>query len=384
MEIVCKYCKKVFVADNKSRNYCSTSCGLKHRAQKNHNKYYEDRLCPICNKKFHIRIKSKKKTCSRKCGVLASKNLKIKNEIRICAFCGKEFVVKPSKKQNTCSHICASKKMWENSENIEERRKTSSIWMKKIGKNNKGKDPWNKGQRGKQEAWNKQERYIFKCKICHRDYESYFKNGNARRSTCGSIYCKQAKVPLPIDHNIDVDNWIEPVKKLRCKICAKEFEVQLGRSGRIKGWKQKRGKGKKKLYTCSEDCFNVLRSKLLIQIEGKGCDTEPELEMEFFLKENKIRHQKQYWQRDGKRIFFYDFILWDYNILLEVDGDYWHANPKFYTTMNESQKKTVANDKHKERLAKERGFVIFRAWQSELKERQLDLLNLIRALEKGK
>jgi len=377
----CNFCNKYFESKQNNRKFCSKSCGAKYRAQRNHNKYYEDRICLICGKKFNRRKKIKNKTCSKKCGLKLSGIKKRKRINKVCEICGENFETIPSSDQTTCSIGCGQKKNWKLAKKDGLRKKNASKNMKKIGESNKGKDPWNKGLKGKQKAWNKRERINFKCKICHRDYESYLKNGKPRKITCGSIYCKQAKIPLPKKHKIDVDNWIEPVKKMRCKICAKEFEVLLGRSGLIKGWKHKRGKGKKKLYTCSKECFEILRAKLLVNNNGcKCCDTKPELEAEKLLKENNIRYKKQYWQRDGKRIVFYDFILWDYNLLLEIDGDYWHANPKFFSTMNEAQRKNVNNDKYKEKLAKNRDFLLFRIWESEIEERFEILIKLLKSL----
>jgi len=72
MEFICEYCHDVFESDKPLRKYCSKSCGLKHRAKINHDLLYEDRLCSIYNKKFHIRKKSKKKTSSRECGYKSS------------------------------------------------------------------------------------------------------------------------------------------------------------------------------------------------------------------------------------------------------------------------------------------------------------------------
>jgi G:T-mismatch repair DNA endonuclease (very short patch repair protein) len=383
MNIICEYCKETFETDNQKRKYCSKSCGLKHRAQKNHDLYYEDRICSICGKSFHVRKKSKKKTCSSKCGNKSSGNKKRHKDIeRVCEVCENVFKVKMNSKRVTCSRKCGNTRSWSLVPKDDKRRTDHIELMRNIGKKNIGGDPWNKGVVGAQEAWNKLDRIIYKCKVCHRDYETYVKNDNPRRSTCGSIYCTQAKVPLPKDHDVDVDNWTEPTKKFRCKICGKEFEVLLGRSGRIKGWKHKRGKGKKKLLTCSEDCFNVLRSMLLMECGSKSCDTKPELEVEKRLKEHKVRYRKQYWQRTDKRIVFYDFILWDYNLLLEVDGDYWHANPKIYSILNEAQSKNVKNDKFKERLAKDRGFLIFRIWESEIPEKFEKLLELLKTLKK--
>jgi hypothetical protein len=43
--------------------------------------------------------------------------------------------------------------------------------------------------------------------------------------------------------------------------------------------------------------------------------------------------------------FDYDFYIPDKNLLIEIDGDYWHGNPTIYTELNNIQKKNKGLDK---------------------------------------
>lgn len=54
-------------------------------------------------------------------------------------------------------------------------------------------------------------------------------------------------------------------------------------------------------------------------------DSLLEERIERILKENNIRYRRCFWLYHHP----YDFIIGNH-ILLEVNGDYWHANPKFY------------------------------------------------------
>lgn len=43
-----------------------------------------------------------------------------------------------------------------------------------------------------------------------------------------------------------------------------------------------------------------------------------------------IRYEEEYYLKGGESRYFFDFFLIDHNVMIEVQGDYWHANPKIY------------------------------------------------------
>jgi very-short-patch-repair endonuclease len=63
----------------------------------------------------------------------------------------------------------------------------------------------------------------------------------------------------------------------------------------------------------------------------------------------------------------YDFYLEDYNMLIEVDGDYFHCNPEVFEEANKMQIRNQKNDKFKDVLAKGLGYLIERVWENDLK-----------------
>jgi G:T-mismatch repair DNA endonuclease (very short patch repair protein) len=95
-------------------------------------------------------------------------------------------------------------------------------------------------------------------------------------------------------------------------------------------------------------------------------DTKPELMFENILKNRNINHVKQF-NIDNK---FYDFFIPHKNLLVEIHGDYWHANPKYYNESNLSsvQIRNIKNDIDKIKLAKKHGYKIIHIWQSNLEE----------------
>lgn len=63
---------------------------------------------------------------------------------------------------------------------------------------------------------------------------------------------------------------------------------------------------------------------------------------------------------------YYDFYLKDYNILIQVDGTYWHGKGLKNQQRNLIQKKNAANDLLKDRLAKIRQIPLYRIWQGQV------------------
>jgi very-short-patch-repair endonuclease len=79
---------------------------------------------------------------------------------------------------------------------------------------------------------------------------------------------------------------------------------------------------------------------------------------------------------------FFDFYLPDYNIIIEVDGDYHHCNPEIYKRpQNATQRRAIKNDHRKNRLCEETGIQILRFWENDIRNRRdLVLAKLFLAL----
>jgi len=93
--------------------------------------------------------------------------------------------------------------------------------------------------------------------------------------------------------------------------------------------------------------------------------TEPERIFADMLKDIGVEYELQ--RVVDSKIF--DFYIPSKNMIIEVDGDYWHANPELYKgeELNKIQARNVRNDEFKEILAKGHGYLIERVWESELK-----------------
>lgn len=91
-----------------------------------------------------------------------------------------------------------------------------------------------------------------------------------------------------------------------------------------------------------------------------------ELQVQSMLDELGIAYESEF----PHGSFFYDFRIKHTSLLIEVNGDYWHANPVVYpdkSALNETQQKMVRRDHYKRRVAKDHGYYVLYIWESDLK-----------------
>jgi very-short-patch-repair endonuclease len=63
---------------------------------------------------------------------------------------------------------------------------------------------------------------------------------------------------------------------------------------------------------------------------------------------------------------FFDYYLPDFHTLIECDGTFWHADPRFFPhreNLHTIQKKNLLYDQRKEELAKREGYRLLRFWE---------------------
>ena len=95
----------------------------------------------------------------------------------------------------------------------------------------------------------------------------------------------------------------------------------------------------------------------------KEIDTIPEKHVEKILIEEKIKYKKK------KNIGYYncDFVV--ENTIIEVQGDYWHGNPKLYNLENfdKIQLKNHYRDIRKKKYLTDKGYVLLYLWEFDIK-----------------
>ena len=140
-------------------------------------------------------------------------------------------------------------------------------------------------------------------------------------------------------------------KRVNCPECGKEFQ---------QSWN-----GPKKF--CSTPCSSRYNLAIINSKEPLKKGTRPEKEFAELLDFYNIEYifQKAVpWKRGWKK--WYDFYIPESNALIEVDGTYWHGQGLLTSQLNNQQWKTRINDRFKNYLAKERGYILKRIWSNEI------------------
>jgi len=94
-----------------------------------------------------------------------------------------------------------------------------------------------------------------------------------------------------------------------------------------------------------------------------------------FFDKNGIQYHFQFFIGDTDK-YAYDFKIKNKNIIIELDGDYWHGGPgcKKY---HDDVENTKTRDTLKQEYAIQKGFKILRFWESDIKKNQLKIFNSI-------
>ncbi len=102
------------------------------------------------------------------------------------------------------------------------------------------------------------------------------------------------------------------------------------------------------------------------------------LEVQVFEYLNERYSCKSGFRIDGK---IFDILIKDLNVVVEVNGDYWHLNPSIYTFDHfDSHRNVYANeiwkkDNDKSELAQSKGYKIVHLWESDLKTNFEETIN---------
>lgn len=89
-----------------------------------------------------------------------------------------------------------------------------------------------------------------------------------------------------------------------------------------------------------------------------------------------MQYQRQYYAKDIKR--YYDFYLPEYNALLEIDGDYYHAYGKVYEEMTPMQKKNHRVDEIKNEWAGIHGMPLIRIWEHDIRNNPIKVIEFLK------
>lgn len=99
---------------------------------------------------------------------------------------------------------------------------------------------------------------------------------------------------------------------------------------------------------------------------GKVKRSNLEYKFEVILELLEIKYIHSYLIKEINKI--YDFYIPEHNILIEIDGDFWHCNPdtKYSLPECKTQEINIKNDKFKTQWAKDNGYKLLRFWENDI------------------
>lgn len=122
--------------------------------------------------------------------------------------------------------------------------------------------------------------------------------------------------------------------------------------------------------------------KRLLWMKKNDYTVKSKLEEDFvkILESLNIEFERQYYVREIKG--YYDFYLPKQNILIEVQGDFWHCNPqsKYFKPIYDCQKKNLIVDLKKKLWCEENKIPLIEIWEMDMKIKTQEIIEKIRQL----
>lgn len=133
--------------------------------------------------------------------------------------------------------------------------------------------------------------------------------------------------------------------------------------------KLKLSKTQKKRYQDNPQLKKDMSIRRIDWLKTKLSNKKSKLEIKFENILNLLNIKSEFQYVFKNRLF--DFYLNDFNILIEVDGDFYHCNPnsKHGEIIYETQKLTKRNDEHKNKLCFKNNITLIRYWEKDINER---------------
>jgi len=111
--------------------------------------------------------------------------------------------------------------------------------------------------------------------------------------------------------------------------------------------------------------------KCLSYDKGLIPESKPEKTIREFLNEMGIANKPQA-QINNESKLLYDFFILNSSLLIEVQGDFWHCNPKVYIDgpINKIQKRAIIRDEKKKKHAEKLGYNVYYVWEYDINNNQ--------------
>ena len=329
--------------------------------------------CKHCGKEFNARPYLKKQFCSQDCynkwrkeNLSGENSPDYKKQKVNCSYCDNELLRTPYELKNKKDHFC--------------NKECFRLWKTK---NQKGENnPNYKGGNIKKECeWcgkeydvkiSRDEKTRFCSQQCQIEYLN--KDNYQVKTNCAICEKEIYKKPSQIkEHNfcslkcLGKWNSIHKDKKISkiCVMCGKEYKV-IPCNADVS-------------ITCSNECRYEWLSKVYSQLpevklkkinmllNQKREGTKPELIVQEYLDNHNINYISQ---QIILNKYVADFFISELNLIIEVFGDYYHANPEKYgegkKPLNEMQIKKVESDKNKLNDYYNNGYNVVVLWEKDI------------------
>jgi very-short-patch-repair endonuclease len=235
------------------------------------------------------------------------------------------------------------------------------------------------------------------CEICNKNIVYKYKTCSKE---CHSILISQISKGIPKPEGFMSEEHKEKLSKAMVgKEVSQETREKISKSSKGKS----RNKGKQPMLGKKQSNYQKQKVKETLQnFYKKGGEPwtknnphspetiekifskRPMNKLEKFvasiLEKNNIPYHFQFFLKNKDGICkSYDFKIKNKNILIEIDGDYWHGGPgidKHFFKLEETKK----NDLFKDQLAKDNGFLLIRIWESNIYNEPNIIINKIKEL----
>lgn len=97
-----------------------------------------------------------------------------------------------------------------------------------------------------------------------------------------------------------------------------------------------------------------------------------------FLKKIGIEYQTQFKAESIGR--YYDFYIPSANLIIEIDGGYWHSDPRLFEgkELTPTQKRNKRVDKDKDKWAKEHKIPLLRIWEYDINNEPAKVMTILK------
>jgi very-short-patch-repair endonuclease len=296
-----------------------------------------EKQCEICNKDYKPRRKEQK-FCSVECQHESYRKIKVERIECTCLFCDKKFYKLQSNRGKYCSKKCS-----------DNHKKITYLGENNPSYNRKMSD----------------DELKMRSEITKKLWEDEGYRSKIKKSM-NLFFEKNGYWP-----GNDKDSML------------KKKETMVKKFGVSHNWMGKYGE--RKCDKTTLDIYGKTSTQMLIEYShffGKKTDIEKMFEV--ILEELEIPFQCKFRIYDKNKVNFwfreYDFLILNTNILIEVDGDYWHGNQNIFEELTEFQKSIQINDEIKENFAKNKGYNVIRFWGSDIKKNNQEIKNIIREI----